>query len=188
MHKTITLDDLKQGSDTLLKQIYEDNRDKFINYAKQYNLSDNDIADVYQDAYIAFYDNVMSGRIQSFTSTISTYIISIGKYLILNKLKKNNRTINPDFDISVTKPKEELIDNLDIDREELTTQQQLLYKYYNTLGKKCQKLLDLFYYRGFTIKDILESGTYRSENVIKSTKSRCLKTLKKRIEENAIIK
>ncbi|MBW1296413.1 RNA polymerase sigma factor [Aquimarina litoralis] len=184
--KTITLDDLKQGSDAVLKQVYEDNRDKFINFAKRYNISDDDILDVYQDAYIVFYDNVMNGRIQNFTSTISTYVISIGKYIILDKLKKANRTVNPDFDISLVRPKEELIDHLDIDTEELTKEQQLLYQHFNTLGKKCKELLDLFYYRGFTIGDILELKIYNSENVIKSTKSRCLKTLKERIEERIL--
>ncbi len=186
MHRAdnITLEDLREGSDEVLKQVYEENRDKFINFAKRYNLSHEDVVDVYQDAYIAFYDNIMNGKVQSFTSSISTYIISIGKYLILDKLKKNNKTINPDFDISILRPEEELIDALDLDTKKLTTEQELLRKHFNALGRKCKELLDLFYYRGFTIKEILELGSYNSENVIKSTKSRCLKTLKEHIKDS----
>ncbi|WP_299125242.1 sigma-70 family RNA polymerase sigma factor [uncultured Winogradskyella sp.] len=183
MHKEdyITLKDLKKGSDDILRLVYEDNRPKFLNFAKRYNLPEEDLVDIYQEAYIAFYDNVMNGRIKEFTSTISTYITSIGKYMIFDKLKYNKRIVHPDFDISVLNNKDDLIDTLDIDNENLTTEQQLLYKHFSTLGKKCKELLDLFYYRGFTIKDILMHTEYNSENVIKSTKSRCMKILKERI-------
>ena len=63
----ISLQSLKQGSDQALQQVYEDNRDKFINFARRYNLDTDDIIDIYQDAYIVFYNNVMSGKIESFT-------------------------------------------------------------------------------------------------------------------------
>jgi len=161
MHRVqnnITIEDLKQGSDLLFKDIYEDNRDKFLNFAKKYNLSLEDNIDVYQDAYIIFYNNVMQGKIEEFTSSISTYLFSIGKYLIFDKMKKNNKTINPDFDLSIVREKEELVDpELEMEQQELTTEQVLLKKYFVTLGKKCQELLTLFYYRGFTIKDIIEA-------------------------------
>ena len=182
VQENITIEDLKQGSDLLFKKIYEDNRDKFLNFARKYNLSQDDNIDVYQDAYIIFYNNVMQGKVQEFTSSISTYLFSIGKYLIFDKMKKNNKTINPDFDLSIVREKEELVDpDLEMEKQELTTEQVLLKKYFVTLGKKCQELLTLFYYRGFTIKDIIEAGDYTNENVVKSTKSRCMKTLKERI-------
>jgi len=73
------------------------------------------------------------------------------------------------------------MENIKIDTEELTHEQQLLRTHFSGLGKQCQELLNLFYYRGFTIKDILAHSNYNSENVIKSAKSRCLKTLKERI-------
>ena len=61
----ISLQSLKQGSDQALQQVYEDNRDKFINFARRYNLDTDDIIDIYQDAYIVFYNNVMSGKMLS---------------------------------------------------------------------------------------------------------------------------
>ncbi|MGO1584342.1 RNA polymerase sigma factor [Mesonia sp.] len=185
VQENITIEDLKQGSDLLFKKIYEENRDKFINFARKYNLPQEDIIDVYQDAYIIFYNNVMQGKIEKFTSSISTYLFSIGKYLIYDKLKKNNKTINPDFDLSLIRKKEELVDSdLDLNEEELTTEQILLKKHFVSLGKKCQELLSLFYYRGYTIKEIIEASEYKSENVVKSAKSRCLKTLKERINNS----
>src|SRR5690606_36626853 len=96
-----------------------------------------------------------------------------------------NKTINPDFDLSLIREKEELVDvNIELEQEELTIEQVLLKKHFSTLGKKCQELLTLFYYRGYTIKDIIETSDYTSENVVKSAKSRCMKTLKERINSN----
>lgn len=186
VQENITIDDLKKGSDLLFKKIYEDNRDKFLNFAKKYHLPQDDIIDVYQDTYIIFYNNVMEGKIEEFTSSISTYLFSIGKYLIFDKMKKNNKTINPDFDLSLIREKEELVDsNIEMEQDSLTVEQVLLKKHFGTLGKKCQELLTLFYYRGYTIKDIIETSEYTSENVVKSAKSRCMKTLKERINSNA---
>lgn len=186
VQENITIEDLKQGSDSLFKEIYEDNREKFLNFARKYNLSQDDTIDVYQDAYIIFYNNVMEGKIDEFTSSISTYMFSIGKYLIFDKMRKNNKTINPDFDLSLIRERDALVDaSFDLDQDDLTTEQVLLKKYFSTLGKKCQELLTLFYYRGYTIKDIIETSEYTSENVVKSAKSRCMKTLKERINSNS---
>ncbi len=182
--ENITIEDLKKGSDSLYKLIYDNNRDKFINFARRYNLKDDDIIDAYQDAYIVFYNNVVDGKLTTLTSSISTYIIGIGKYLIFDKMKKNNKTINPDFDLSVIRNEDAVISTFEIETEDLTTEQELLKQHFKDLGEKCKNLLTLFYYRGYTIKDILELGDYNNENVVKSAKSRCLKTLKERIKAN----
>lgn len=180
----ITIEDLQSGSEIIYKQIYENNRAKFINFARRYNLDDDDIIDLYQDAYIVFYTNVMSGKLQTLTSSISTYIIGIGKFMIFDVLKKNNKMQTVDFDISLLQKDIRIIDTIEIETEALTSQQHLLEKHFKTLGKQCQELLTLFYYRGFTIKEILNKGDYNNENVVKSTKSRCMKTLKERIKLN----
>lgn len=177
----ITLEELKNGSQKALRQVYENNRDKFLNFAKRYNLPQDDVIDIYQDAYVIFYDNIMTGKIEKFTSSISTYLFSVGKYLIFDKMKKNNKKVGPDFDLAVVRAEDEIIQTIEIEEKTLTREQELLYTHFSSLGKQCQELLKLFYYRGFTIKDILELGNYNSENVIKSTKSRCMKTLKERI-------
>ncbi|MBQ0768811.1 MAG: sigma-70 family RNA polymerase sigma factor, partial [Bizionia sp.] len=80
----ITIEDLQKGSEIIYKTIYENNRAKFIHFARRYNLDDDDIIDVYQDAYIAFYNNVMSGKLQFLSSSISTYIFSIGKFMVFD--------------------------------------------------------------------------------------------------------
>ncbi|MEM9936719.1 MAG: sigma-70 family RNA polymerase sigma factor, partial [Bacteroidota bacterium] len=52
---------------------------------------------------------------------------------------------------------------------------------YQQMGDKCRELLKLFYYRGFSIKEIVVETGYKDENTVKSYKSRCLKKLKETI-------
>jgi len=178
------LEDLKQGSQQTLRKVYEDNREKFINFARRYNLPQDDVVDVYQDAYVIFYNNVMSGKIETMTSSVATYLFSVGKFLIFDKLKKNTKKVGSNFDLAIVKEEDVILEAVEIDEQSLTHEQELLRKHFSGLGKQCQELLNLFYYRGFTIKDILNQSNYNSENVIKSVKSRCMKTLKERINSN----
>jgi len=168
----------------VLKRVYEENRGKFLNWARRYHLSEEENIDIYQDAYVIFYDNIMNGRVKSFTSSISTYLFGIGKYLIFDRMKKNKKKVSSEFDLSIVGEEDEAISTLDIENEGLTTEQKLLQKYFGTLGRQCQELLTLFYYRGFTIQEIMEYSDYNSENVVKSAKSRCMKTLRERIAAN----
>ncbi len=182
----ITLEQLKQGSDKVLKQVYEENRAKFLNWARRYHLSEEENIDIYQDAYVIFYDNIMSGKVERFTSSISTYLFGIGKYLIFSQMKKNKKTIRSEFDLALVGEEDEVTASFEMEEQELTTEQSLLQKHFGTLGAKCQELLTLFYYRGFTIQEIMQLENYNSENVVKAAKSRCMKTLRERIKTNAI--
>jgi len=182
----ITLEELKKGSDEVLRKVYEDNRDKFLNFARRYNLSEEENIDVYQDAYIIFYDNIMNGKIESFTSSVSTYLFSIGKYLIFDRMKKNKRKVSSEFNLSLVGKEDEVVSGIELTEPEMTHEQKLLQKYFGTLGKQCQELLILFYYRGLTIQEIMDVENYNSENVVKSAKSRCMKTLKERIKSNVV--
>lgn len=180
--RTNTLEELRQGSELAFRQVYEQNRDKFLNFARRYHLSDEENIDIYQDAYIIFHDNVMSGKIKELTSSISTYLFSIGKYLIFDRMRKNKKTVNSDYNLEIVRDDESVVETLDFDTGELTPEQTLLRKHFTTLGKQCQELLTLFYYRGYTIKEIMDAEDYNSENVVKAAKSRCMKTLRERIQ------
>ncbi|QCW98888.1 sigma-70 family RNA polymerase sigma factor [Aggregatimonas sangjinii] len=179
-----TLEELKSGADSVLRQVYEENRDKFLNFARRYHLSEDENIDIYQDAFIIFHENVMSGKVKSFTSSISTYLFSIGKYLIFDQMKKNKRTVGAKYDLSRVGTDDDLVETLEIDEPNLTPEQRLLQKHFPSLGKQCQELLTLFYYRGYTIQEIMQAENYNSENVVKAAKSRCMRQLKERIKEN----
>ena len=117
------LEDLRTGNEKALRKVYEDNRDKFLNFAKRYNLPHNDVVDIYQDTYVIFYNNIMSGKIETMTSSISTYLFSVGKYLIFDKMKKNNKTVGSNFDLSIVKDEDKMLETFEIENETLTHEQ-----------------------------------------------------------------
>lgn len=173
---------LKNGSEMAFKQVYEDNRLLFFNFAKKYGLNDDDILDVYQDAYISLYENIKNGKLVELRSSISTYIISIGKYKIMERLRKNKKYINDEVLLNRVEEVDNEIEHFDIKQEELSSEQKLLQLYFKKLGTKCRQILTLFYYKQYNIKEIMIEGNYNSENVVKSQKSRCLKTIKEAIK------
>ena len=180
----LLFDSLKNGSETAFTAVYENSRDLFLNFGRKYNLSDDDLLDVYQDAYIAFYENIQSGKLVELKSTISTYLISIGKYKIMERMRKNSKKVNHEGLLSLVHEVDHEVEDFEIEPEELSIEQKVLQLYFETLGEKCQEILKMFYYKNYNIKQIMVEGGYNSENVVKATKSRCMKTLKDAIKNS----
>ncbi len=176
-----TLKSLRSGADKAFTSVYEENRERFINFAKKYGMDEDSMLDIYQDAYIVFHENVMTGKLKVLTSSVSSYLFSIGKYMILEKLRKQQKTVA--FAVKNDVGEETVsVADFELQPNELSEQQQLLLQHFETLGEQCQKILKYFYYRGLTIDEIVEIGQYANKNVVKSQKSRCLRTLKEAIK------
>ena len=169
---------LREGSETAFRTVYEANRNTFLNFAKKYGLDTEDVLDIYQDAYVALYENIQNGKFTELKSSLSTYLISIGKYMILERLRKNKKTVKSESILEVSRDMDETLENFDVVQTNLSPRQQLLNTHFEQLGEKCKTILKWFYYQKYSIKQIMEKGGFNSENVVKSQKSRCLKSLK----------
>ncbi|GAA3628005.1 RNA polymerase sigma factor [Flavivirga jejuensis] len=175
---------LKEGSDDDFKKVYNDNRPMFLNFAKKYGIAEEDILDIYQDAYIVFYENIQTGKLAELRSSLATYLMSIGKYMILDKLRKNKKKVDGYQILERVEEVDLELDFFDIIQPKLSKEQVLLKDYFDKLGERCQQILTWFYYKKYNIKEIMSAGNYKSENVVKSQKSRCLKTLKESMIQN----
>lgn len=182
--KNLTLEDLKHASETVMRQIYEENRRKFLSFARKYNLSEEENKDIYQDAYIVIYDNVIKGKINDLSGSVGAYLFGVGKNLILKKMRENKKHNEVPFELSVVMKTGEFGSDFEINTEEATPRQTQMLHQLDTLGEKCQELIRSYYYKGLSIKEIMKNENYGSENVVKSAKSRCLKLLKGRLNAN----
>ncbi|MAQ75348.1 MAG: RNA polymerase subunit sigma-24 [Aquimarina sp.] len=171
---------LKKGNNLALTKLYKDYRNYFMQYARKFGLDEDSLADIYQDSFITLRDHAIKGNLDTLKSSIKTYLVSIGKYTIYEKLKKVNKTIAYD-DLPPVK-NEEIIEIDNLQEDEISEEQKKLRIHFKNLGKRCQEMLTLFYYRGLTIEEITESLGYENKNVVKSQKSRCLKSLKELIK------
>ncbi|KAA1247514.1 RNA polymerase sigma factor [Aquimarina sp. RZ0] len=170
---------LKKSHNQALEKIYNEYRSSFLQFAKKYELDHDSVIDVYQDAFIALREHAIQGKLDNIKSSVKTYLFSIGKYMIYDLLRKQKKTIPYEHSVEF---KETADEEFFFEEPELTSKQQLLRQYFKNLGKRCQEMLTLFYYRGLTIDEITESLGYENKNVVKSQKSRCLKSLKELIK------
>ncbi len=166
----------------VIKNLYYTNRASFNSFAKRYNVREDDIADIYQEAFIALRKHAISGKLYEISSSLKTYLFGIGKHLIYKKLKEysTNKSIELQLHIVENDVEEIIIESV----ENLTREQELLRYYFKQLGKSCQKMLTLSFYRGLTNDEIAQLEKYDSQAVVRSQKSRCLKTLKELIKNS----
>ena len=167
---------LKNSDEKTLKMVYLENRSAFKQFARKLSVTDEDIFDAYQDAIIILREKALTGDLDNLTCSIKTYLFGIGKHILYDKTRKNNKNItNYNFE-KVSHNFQEIIE--EIDENNLTIFEKSLQIGFISLGKKCKEILTLFYYRGYTIEEITEKLNYENKNVAKSQKSRCLKKLK----------
>lgn len=163
---------LKKEDEKTIRNIYNEHRRGFLLFANRYDLDKSTILDVYQDAIIALCENAQKGHLDNLSSSLKTYLYSIGKYKIYALLKKKNSQI-----------KFENIENLQIEyieyeSEEKNREIENLRNGINQLGETCREVLKLFYYQEKSLDEITEMMNYNNKDVAKSQKSRCLKQLK----------
>lgn len=174
MTKEPAIEDLKSGDAQAYKEIYEGYREAFFAFAKAYNLPQEDVVDIYQESVLKLYENVMSRKVTEFSSTIKTYLFSIGKFKIYEALRARKKMMP----VGELKLENQNIETAELEENGLTPRQQQLKAQFKKLGERCQHILELFYLQGLRIAEIKEAEGYENENTVKATKSRCLKQLK----------
>lgn len=173
---TISL--LKQRDDKTVAEIYQEYRNGFLMFARRYDLEEQIILDVYQDAIIALCENAEKGHLDDLKSSLKTYLFSIGKYMIFARLKEK-KSLSAYEDI----------DNFNFEWEEYKDEEnkdaiKKMRASLSEMGNKCQEILKLFYYQEKNLDEITGIMKYDNKDVTKSQKSRCIKQLKELINNS----
>ena len=173
------IEDLRSDDRLKLKALYNRYRAEFLGFGKRFNLDQDALADVYQEAFLALRKRAINGKLYDIQSSLKTYLFGIGKYMIFDVLKEKKRNVSFESNLHLVGDD---IPEIELDpMPPLTQEQLLLRKYFKDLGEKCRQVLTLFYYRGLNIKEIAQVAGYGNANVVKAQKSRCLKTLRQLI-------
>ena len=163
---------LKQANPKAIEEVYKTHRKAFIYFGNKYGLSEDELLDIYQDAIIAFIENLRKGHLENIQVEVKTYLFSIGKYMIFSKLKNKNS----DHLLVEHLPDEIIWEELDDEKEQLLLEISAGLK---QLGEQCYKILTMFYYEEKKLDEIQKILNYEQKDVLKSQKSRCLNHLKK---------
>lgn len=168
------IEGIKKWDEKTVQTVYDEYRQGFILFAKRYEINEEKIIDIYQDAVIALCENADKGHLDELKSSVKTYLFAIGKYMIFNYLRKRKQKV--DLESLENLPRD--FEWLDYSEAEENKEIQSMRESFNKLGPKCQEILKLFYYQERNLDEITEIMKYENKDVAKSQKSRCLKQLR----------
>ena len=167
-------------SEKSMEQLYTLYRGQFIGYLqKRYQLEEEMASDIYHDSFLLMMDNIRTGKYQKQDASLLTYLLGIGKNLVLKKLKKKNERPLVAGWISELLP--------DTDWKSALEEAGRLIGEGETV---CNQILQLFYWEKLSMSDIAERVGYQSAEVAKSKKNSCMRRfsfeLKRRLESRGI--
>lgn len=180
----------------IVRRWYNKIRPLFVNMLKRRfaNLSYDDIDDLYQDAFIAVYENLQVGRVKENTSW-SSYMIQIGLNLATKKLRRVGITDsidapddeNPDSQNRVARTIAQIMaSDYGID-EPLYNDINALKILGEELGftpEPCNSIIRLYYYAEMSMEEIATAINFKNATTAKSKKSQCMKTLADRVKNS----
>lgn len=168
---------IRQGNRKVLEEQYEVYRTAFLDWGqRRYQCEREALVDVYQEAFIVLYQNLVSGKLDEMSCSIRTYIFSVAKNLLFKQFRRNTRTDTTQGDELY------LLADEDLNIEEewvLTDQQKSLRNAIQSMGKVCQELITLYYYHGLDQESIMQRMQYKNTQTVKSQKVRCMRQLEK---------
>lgn len=167
-----------------LSFFYEQNRDRFVGWArKQFGLEEEDAVDVYQDTIIAFMRTTGGKGSVQLTCDPTTYLFSIGRNLALKHLRDRGRATS----LSVVggpgpEPMELPQVEHDADREHTL---HIVSNGFDGLSERQREILQLYYYEGFSMKEIATKMGYAKAEVAKKMKCEAFRKLSALVKKSA---
>lgn len=83
-----TIEKSNELQDKEIQALYDKYRKPFIAFSAKYAIEYNDAIDIYQDAIVAVIEQKQKGKLELISSSLSTYLFAIGKFMIFKKSKK----------------------------------------------------------------------------------------------------
>lgn len=155
-----------------ISQLYIMYREPFIAFAiKHFNYNKDAATDIYQDSFLAMYENIINGSFTHLSTSLKTYLFQIGKFKMLNKNRQSKN--REEIDINNNRLNIELSYT-----EDQTTINSITFEEVSALKEPCYSVLSLYYWERQSMKQIAHTLNYKNEQVAKNRKWLCLKKLK----------
>lgn len=166
-----------------LTKMYDSYRTRFLLFVRSYfpDFSMQDAEEIYNDSFLVVYNDIQSGKLNNLTCSLQTYINQVGKYKIFDFYKKRRIKTDPieDFkDINIGGRVD------DIWGDASKRRKIEVYAFIEEMEDvRCKKIIFYYYYDGWSMNAIAKGLEMKNANVAKTTKSRCMKKIKKVLKE-----
>ena len=169
-----------RNDERIITNFYSEFKFRFCTFFRtRYAKDEEYVNDLYQDACAVFWNNIQTGKltIDTLTSSISTYLISIGKYSLMAKDRKYKEIVN---DEEIKK-----LDFLEDDADELKARierEDFVERMVAEMKPPCSDLLKAFYWDKLSGNEISEKQNFSNADSVKAQKYKCMKKLKPLLE------
>jgi DNA-directed RNA polymerase specialized sigma24 family protein len=152
------------------------------NYLSKNNGKKEDANDVFHDALIVLYEQVLKGTFDE-KYNIFGYLYRLSLFRWLNILKKGKNLSFSDVlpDVALEDPKH------DWDSQDMLKDKNILQNLFSVIGEKCIELLNYSIYTDMLAEDIMLRMGFGSIDATRMQQVRCKKKLIKEIENNPIL-
>ena len=168
------LDVIRRGDESALEALYAAHRRTITALVMRNNGSQDDAADVLQDALVILWERVRAGRYEH-TAAIGTFLFATARNLWLRRLARARRESPADireFDVPHDDPSpQEALE----EEEDLTAVHAAL----DALGDPCRALLVLFYWEDASMEEAASKLGFANAATAKSKKYQCKEQLKR---------
>ena len=185
---------MKESYEDIVRQWYNKVRPLFVNtLKKRFSELDYDtIENLYQDAFLAVYENLQAGRVREDTSW-SSYIIQIGINLATKEGRHAGITDsiyesyndNEEGRKEISRTVEKLLSEC-FDEDESMYQNvdalSLLGEELSYTPEPCNTIIRLYYNAKMSMEDIATAVNFKNATSTKSKKSQCMKSLTERVK------
>lgn len=180
------VDAIKRGdADLELQFLYDTTQRKIRAYILENSGSQEEAQDVFQDAVVAFFQHVLSGKFDN-SKSIDGFIFSIGRNLWINRAKRMNKFVKESESIGNTQKAAEENNYLSrtIDEERAQKVEALLSK----LGERCKTLLTYTIFYKMRMEEVAQIMGFSGSNAAKTQNYKCKQKLIKLLKANAGLK
>lgn len=146
----------------------------------KFSIDEEDAFNAYSDAVLQAIQNITTGKFEN-RSSLKTYLYKIFNNKCVDLIRKkttNKSSVHQTVSVSdmltmISDPAKTVIQKL-VEKNDA----ELLQARLNEIGENCKKLLAMFA-DGYSDKEIAASMDYKSDDVVKTSRLRCLEKLRK---------
>ncbi|MCG8326976.1 MAG: sigma-70 family RNA polymerase sigma factor [Chitinophagales bacterium] len=169
------LSSLVNGDETSWRKLYDEVRSPFRLFFIRHGCPPEEAIELFQEAMVIFHRKVTTRKLQApMSSTIQTYIIGIGRVLMMRKGANVNQWETEIPDIGIEAEIES--------QHERKAKVQFIKNLLERLGGPCKRLLELFYLENYVMEAIAETMDLPSAGAARRRKHDCLKKMRALID------
>ena len=174
----------ERTTDQAIRTLYRNYYEALSWYVMNNSGSAQDAQDIFQEVVIAFVDLVRKNKFRG-ESSVKTFLFSMNRHYWLNELKRRGRALAREEKFE--RMQDRTTASAEMNMTNMESGQEIM-KLVDQLGESCKKILLLYYYEDYSMKQILEQMHYENEQVVRNKKYKCIKQLEQIINNNPSLK